>query len=145
MVERTGLDFAEVLRDLNRASGLKGMAGSNDLRDVEDKAADGDEEAALALDVMIHRLVGYIAAYAVRMGGLDGLVFTAGIGQHSALVRARTCQGLGLLGVQLDAAANAEVDGEARIDAGGPAVLVVPTDEEGEIARQVAMVVDGTP
>lgn len=146
MVERAGMDFVDVVRDLNRASGLRGMAGSNDLRDVEAAAAAGDQRAILALQVMVHRLVGYIAAYAVRMGGLDALVFTAGIGERSRLVRARTCAGLQLLGVKLDATANADVHGESRIDiqAGGPAVFVVPTDEEGEIARQVAEVVEST-
>lgn len=146
MVEHVGMDVADVFRDLNRHSGLRGMAGSNDLRDVEAWAADGEQRAVLALRVLVHRLVGYIGAYATRMGGLDALVFTAGIGEHSALVRSRTCQGLGLLGIELDHGANAAVEGGGdvtRIDAGtgGPAVLVVPTDEEGEIARQVAEVV----
>ncbi len=139
LVREEGMALDEVETALNRRSGLLGLAGSNDLRDVESRAADGDEGARLALDVMVHRLVGYVAAYATRMGGLDGLVFTAGIGEHSALVRRRVGDGLALLGVRVDPAANDAVDGEARIDAGdGPAVLVVPTDEEGEIARQVA-------
>ena len=144
MVQHVGMDFVDVVRDLNRSSGLLGMAGSNDLRDVEAWAADGRQRAILALQVMVHRLVGYVGAYATRMGRLDALVFTAGVGEHSALVRARTCARLGLLGVELDGGANANVHGLARIDAGtgGPAVLVVPTDEEGEIARQVAEVVD---
>lgn len=147
MVERAGMDFVDVIRDLNRASGLRGMAGSNDVRDVEIWAADGDHRATLALQVMIHRLVHYIGAYAVQLGRLDALVFTAGIGEHSALVRARTCERLGLLGIELDPGANANVHGEARIDAvretDGPAVYVIPTDEEGEIARQVAEVLRG--
>ncbi len=142
LVREEGLALDEVETALNRRSGLLGLAGSNDLRDVEERAAGGDDDAQLALDVMVHRLVGYVAAYAAGMGGLDGLVFTAGIGEHSALVRQRVCDGLALLGVAVDQAANEAVDGEVRIDAGtGPAVLVVPTDEEGEIARQVAEVV----
>ena len=145
MVQRAGMDLVDVVADLNRASGLLGMAGSNDLRDVENMAADGDQRATLALEVMVHRLVGYIGAYAVRLGRLDALVFTAGIGENSALVRARTCERLGLLGIRLDPGANGDVHGETRIDAvdaaDGPAVYVVPTDEEAEIARQVAEVV----
>lgn len=142
MVTQGGMDLDAVMRDLNRASGLLGLAGSNDMRDVEAGAQQGDDRAELALDVLVHRLVGYVAAYAARMGRLDALVFTAGIGQHSPLVRARVCEGLRLLGVRLDDAANEEVHGEARVDGGtGPAVLVVPTDEEGEIARQVVEVV----
>jgi len=142
LVEQGGLSLDEVERTLQRGSGLKGMAGSNDLRDVEAAAADGDADAVLALDVLVHRLVAYVGAYAVGLGALDALVFTGGIGEHSTLVRRRVCDRLGLLGVQLDVEANAAVDGEARIDAGhGPALLVVPTDEEGEIARQTAAVV----
>lgn len=146
MVERAGMDLVDVVGDLNRASGLQGMAGSNDLRDVENRAADGDQRAILALQVMVHRLVGYIGAYAVRLGRLDALVFTAGIGEHSSLVRARTCERLGLLGIHLEPGANANVHGETRIDQvdGGPAVYVIPTDEEGDIARQAAAVVGGT-
>ena len=147
MVERAGMDFVDVIGDLNRASGLLGMTGSNDLRDIENMAADGHQPAILALEVMVHRLVGYIGAYAVRLGRLDALVFTAGIGEHSALVRARTCERLCLLGIRLEPGANRNVHGEARIDevndADGPAVYVIPTDEEGEIARQVAQVVGG--
>ena len=142
LVEQGGLTLEEVERTLQRGSGLKGMAGSNDLRDVEAAAADGDADAVLALDVLVHRLVAYVGAYAVGLGALDALVFTGGIGEHSTPVRERVCARLGLLGVALDADANTAVDGEARIDAGeGPAVLVVPTDEEGEIARQTAAVV----
>ncbi len=142
MVEHAGMDLADVFRDLNRASGLQGMAGSNDLRDVEAWAADGKQRAIMALQVLVHRLVGYIGAYAVGMGGIDALVFTAGIGEHSALVRSRVCERLGLLGIGLEPGANANVHGETRIDAvgevDGPAVYVIPTDEEAEIARQVA-------
>jgi acetate kinase len=142
LVEQAGLGLSDVMHALNKRSGMLGLAGSNDLRDVEARAAAGDEHAELALDVMVHRLVGYVAAYAVRMGRLDALVFTAGIGEHSSLVRGRVCDRLGLLGVHLDAAANEDVHGAARIDVGdGPAVLVVPTDEESEIARQVVAVV----
>ena len=141
LVDEVGMSLDEVLHALNKRSGLLGLAGSNDLRDIEARAAAGDDDAALALDVMVHRLVAYVGAYAVGLGRLDALVFTAGIGENSPLVRRRVCEGLGLLGVRLDGDANEAVDGEARIDAGeGPAVLVVPTDEEGEIARQVAQV-----
>lgn len=142
LVEEVGLSLDDVEQALNRRSGLLALAGSNDLRDVERAAADGHEGATLALEVMVHRLVGYVAAYAARMGRLDALVFTGGIGEHSPLVRARTGAGLALLGVAVDDEANDAADGEARVDAGrGPAVLVVPTDEEGEIARETAAVV----
>lgn len=147
MVEQGGLSLDDVEDALQRRSGLLGLAGDNDLRDVEAAAADGHEGAALALDVLVHRLVGYVGAYATGLGRLDGLVFTGGIGEHSALVRRRVCAGLGLLGVVLDDAANdTDAGGERRIDVGeGPAVLVVPTDEEAEIARQAAEVASRAP
>lgn len=142
MVDEAGLALDEVLRVLNRESGLRGLAGSNDLRDLEPRVDAGDEAAELALAVACRRLAGYVAAYATRMGALDALVFTAGVGEHSQVVRSRTCEQLALLGVDLDQDANRAVDGVARIDAGeGPAVLVVPTDEELEIARQVTELV----
>lgn len=142
LVDQVGLSLGEVERVLQRGSGLLGLAGSNDLRDVERAAADGDADAELALGVLVHRLVGYVGAYATGLGRLDALVFTGGIGEHSVEVRRRTCRALGLLGVRLDEDANAAVAGEVRIDTGqGPALLVVPTDEEGEIARQTATLV----
>lgn len=142
LVEEVGVPLAQVRAALNRRSGLLALGGSNDLRDVEEAVAAGDPDARLAVDVMVHRLVGFVAAYAVGMGGLDGLVFTGGIGEHSARVRSAVVAGCRLLGLELDEHANAHVDGETRIDDGrGPALLVVPTDEEGEIARQTAAVV----
>ncbi|MFP5308900.1 MAG: acetate/propionate family kinase [Actinomycetes bacterium] len=141
LVREAGWTLDAVEAALNRESGLRGLAGSNDLRDVEVAARAGDEHATLALDVLAHRLVGYVGAYATLLGRLDAMVFTAGVGEHSALVRRRVCERLGLLGVTLDHEANEAVAGESRIDGGtGPAVLVVPTDEEGEIARQVVEV-----
>ncbi len=143
MVNEGGMTLDEVDHALNRSSGLKGLAGSNDMRDVEEAAAAGDEAATLALDVLVHRLAGYVGAYATTLGRLDALVFTAGIGEHSALVRRRVCERLGVLGVGLHDAANDGGAGERRIDAGsGPAILVVPTDEEHEIARQTLEVLD---
>lgn len=144
MVRESGLALDEVEATLNRRSGLLGLAGSNDLRDVRAAAADGDGEAQLAIEVLVHRLAGYVAAYAAGMGRLDALVFTGGIGEHQPLVRAMVCERLALLGVRVDGAANDAASGETRLDAGhGPAVLVVPTDEEGEIARQTVEVVAG--
>jgi acetate kinase len=111
---------------------------------VEAAVAQGDGKAQLALDVLVHRLAGYVGAYATTLGYLDALVFTAGIGEHSALVRRRVCERLGVLGVTLDRSANDAVRGEARIDGhSGPAVLVIPTDEEHEIARQTVEVLGG--
>ena len=143
---RAGLDVEAVTRALNRESGLLGLSGrSNDMRTVIALAEDGDADAALALDVFVYRLAKAIAALAVPLEGLDALVFTGGIGEHSAVVRSRVLRRLGLLGLVEDAAANA-VHGRAtggRISRStNPAALVVPTDEELEIARETSAVLE---
>ena len=133
-----GMPIDEVDDLLNRRSGMRGLAGHNDLREVHRRIADGDADAALALDVYVHRLRKYVGAYAAVLGGLDALVFTAGVGEHDAVVRARTADGLGFLGVEVDPARNEADAGGARVispDGAGVAVLVVPTDEELAIAR----------
>ncbi|NNJ24349.1 acetate/propionate family kinase [Alienimonas chondri] len=140
-----GLSAEEVNRVLNRESGLKGLCGENDVRRVLARAADGDAEADLALDIYCRRIRKYVGAYAAILGRLDGLVFTAGVGENAAEIRRRVCEPLGGFGVTLDAAANEVRSKEPRrIDAGGSAaVLVVPTDEEQEIARQAWGLVRG--
>ncbi|QDT15767.1 acetate/propionate family kinase [Alienimonas californiensis] len=140
-----GLSAEEVDRLLNRESGLKGLCGENDVRRVLQRAAAGDADAELALDIYCRRIRKYVGAYAAVLGRLDGLVFTAGVGENAAEIRRRVCEPLAGFGVTLDAAANAARSGEVRrIDAGGPvAVLIVPTDEETEIARQAWSVAGG--
>lgn len=133
-----GLGIDEIDQLLNRRSGMKGLAGHNDLREVHRLIGEGDAGARLALDVYVHRLRKYVGAYAAVMGGIDALSFTAGVGEHDAVVRAETCAGLGFLGLEVDAARNEAHAGEARVispDAAPVAVLVVPTDEELAIAQ----------
>jgi acetate kinase len=133
----------EVEALLTKRSGLKGLCGDNDLREVSRRAADGDAAAELALEVYCYRIRKYVGAYAAAMGRLDAVVFTAGVGENSAEVRARSLDGLDLLGVRVDAERNAARSREARVvspDGAGVAVLVVPTDEELEIARQALAV-----
>ncbi len=136
---RLGLELAEVLDQLNTRSGLLGLSGlSNDMRSLEQAADAGSAAAALAIEVFCYRLAKAIGALAVALGRLDAVVFTGGIGEHSATVRSKTLARLGLLGIGEDAAANAE-HGERTgglISANGCVpVLVVPTDEELVIAR----------
>ena len=137
-----GLSADEVDRVLNRESGLKGLCGENDVRRVLARAAAGEADAELALETYCRRIRKYVGAYAAVLGRLDGVVFTAGVGENAAEVRRRVCEPLGAFGITIDAAANAvRSDAPRRIDAGGSAAggvaaLVVPTDEEGEIARQ---------
>ena len=145
-----GLDVDELDTLLNRRSGLLGLAGHSDMREITTAAEAGDGRAELALAVYLHRLRHYIGAYTAELGGLDALVFTAGVGENSAAVRARTVEGLGVLGLEVDAAANASGErGPRRISPVSAAaasaqvpVLVIPTDEELQIARETAAVLD---
>ncbi len=134
-----GLGPAEVDRALNSASGMLALAGTNDLREVHRRIADGDDAAALALDVFCHRVRRYIGAFMAVLGRTDAIAFTGGIGENDAVVRARSLAGLEPLGITLDADRNgARAPGARRVSADGSpvAVLVVPTDEELEMARQ---------
>jgi acetate kinase len=143
LVSDAGLAPDEVDGLLNRASGLRGLAGANDLREVHRRASSGDRDAALALDVYGHRLRKYVGAYLAVLGGADAVVFTGGVGENDPDVRHRAVGGLDRLGVVLDEAANAAVRGPGRpvdVAAAGSScrVLVIPTDEEREIAEQAA-------
>jgi acetate kinase len=134
-----GLDLEEIDTLLNRESGLRGLAGSNDLREVHRLADAGDADAAEALEVFCYRIRCTVGAYAAALGRLDALVFTAGIGENDPRVRAEVCAGLSILGVRLDEARNAAPSREVRTvsaDGSAVAVLVVPTNEELEIAEQ---------
>jgi acetate kinase len=137
-------------RILNKDSGLKGLSGRNDMRAVVEAAAEGDDRAELALSIAAYRLQKYIGAYHVAVGGAQAIVFTAGIGENSWQFRERVVAGLSALGVALDRMSNVERSSAARVvSAPGSAipVLVVPTDEEAEIARATAELVgaDGAP
>lgn len=139
-----GLEFDELETMLNRQSGLLGLTGNGDMRDVQDAAARGDEVAEAALAVYRHRIRHYIGAYTAQLGGLDAIVFTAGVGENNALLRRRTLAGLEFFGVRVDDDRNELASREARFISpeGAPvSVLVVPTNEELEIARQAAALV----
>jgi acetate kinase len=123
---------------LNRDSGLKGLAGSDDVRDLLAREANGDAAAALALAAFVHRIVKYAGAYAAVLGGVDAVLFGGGIGEHAAPIRERICAGLRWLGLVLDARANARCVGrEGVISARRSAieVHVIPVREERSIAR----------
>ena len=138
-----GMTVDQVDELLNRRSGLLGLSGHGDMRGVVEAAEGGDAAARLAFDVYVHRLRHYIGAYLALLGGADALVFTAGVGENSAEVRAAALDGLGPLGLELDAAANQRPGrGSRRISPAGAGieVLVIPTDEEFQIARETASV-----
>jgi acetate kinase len=124
--------------ELNQGSGLLGLSGTDDFREVVSRRAAGDADADLAFDVAVYRLRKYIGAYAVVLGRVDALVFTGGIGENSPQLRAEVLSGLGILGVELDAAANAStLRGERLLTLPHSriAAYAIPTDEELEIAR----------
>jgi acetate kinase len=134
-----GLEFDAIETLLNQQSGMRGLAGANDMREVERRAVGGDEAAREALEVYCYRLRKYVAAYAAALGRVDALVFTAGVGEHSPGVRAGVCGGLEWFGVRVDPARNQARSEQARTvssDDSTVAVLVVPTNEELEIAEQ---------
>jgi len=140
-----GLSIDKLDELLNSRSGLKGLAGVNDFRELQRLVDAGDEHARLALDVYVHRLRKYVGAYTAVLGTVDALVFTAGVGEHSAMLRELTCRGLEPLGYAVDPDRNAAGSGPRAISPDGSraAVLVVPTDEELAIARQALEVIGG--
>jgi acetate kinase len=136
---QAGLTFNQLDDLLNHSSGLQGLTGSSDMRDVQTKATAGDATAEAALAVYRHRIRHYIGAYLVELGRLDALVFTAGVGENSAQLREQSLVGLAGLGISVDAARNAAKASNERYispDGSPVAVLVIPTNEELEIARQ---------
>ena len=141
ILEEDGLEPQAMDSILNKKSGLVGITGGdNDLRAVEEKAAAGSERHTLALRIFTRRVRKYIGAYAAIMGGLDCIVFTAGIGENSATVRQMACEGLEFLGIAIDPAENQR--NSLRIGKGRTEVLVIPTDEELAIAQETRAVLD---
>ncbi len=149
IMEHEHIDTDEVDVLLNKKSGLLGLSGvSSDMRDVLAAADDGNERAQLALDVYCYRVRKYGGAYAAALGGLHALVFTAGVGENSPVIRARCTEGLQFLGLELDASANeAAVGGDEPQDisteASAVRALVIPTNEELMIARDTAEILFG--
>jgi acetate kinase len=142
LLEHTGMREQELAAALEHESGLQGLAGSADLREVLARADHGDPAAVLALDVYVHRLRAGIAAMAAALGGLDALAFTGGVGERSAVIRASAAAGLRFLGIGVDEARNREAAGDAEItDREAPArTLMIAARVDLEIARQARAV-----
>jgi len=142
---RLGLTVEQVETALYNDSGLQGLTGSPDMRDAEDRAAAGDTAAQLAIEIFAYRARKYIGAYAAAMGGVDALVFTGGIGENSASMRRRICDGLEFMGVTLDRDRNMRVDlanraaPELQAWGGRVRVIVTETQEQLQIARETAV------
>jgi len=145
---KTGLARDDVESILNKDSGLKGICGVNDMRQIEELAQDGNPQARLAIEMVCYRIKKYIGAYYAVLGRLDALVFTAGIGEKSPLIRAGSCRGLAHLGIEVEAEKNNRKSKEAfEIQTGDSSVkvLVIPTNEELEIAEQTLACIQNLP
>jgi acetate kinase len=143
LAKNLNLSLEKIDRLLNKESGMKGLCGTNDMREVEDRAAAGEEKAQTALDVYVYRIKKYIGSYFAAMGKLDALVFTAGIGENSPLVRERSCENLQGLGIEIDPEKNEESSKGIRDISSGQypvKVLVIPTNEEKRIALETEAV-----
>jgi acetate kinase len=142
-----GADMDQLESALNKESGLKGICGVNDMREIQRLAETGDTAAELATGMYSYRIKKYIGAYYAALGRVDAVVFTAGIGENSATIRQRACAGLDKLGIVIDDTKNKRHDASAfeiQSDAASVKVLVIPTNEEEEIAQQTVACI-GTP
>ncbi|MFO7720816.1 MAG: acetate kinase [Gillisia sp.] len=140
MISELGYTAQEVSDILHHKSGMLGLTGYSDLRDIESEAEKGNRDCQLALEMNAYRIKKYIGAYAAAMNGLDTIIFTAGIGENSNVIRALVCKEMEFLGIELDESENNIRSKELRkISKAGSkvAILVIPTNEELEIAKQV--------
>ena len=139
MMDELGYSSSEVKKILQEESGMQGLTGYSDLREIEMKAEEGDRECLLALRINAHRVKKYIGAYMAVLNGLDALIFTAGIGENSSIIRDLVCTDLDYLGIQLNKEKNdvrARSLIEIQADDAQVKILVIPTNEEIEIAIQ---------
>jgi acetate kinase len=145
LADHLGMSLREIDDLLNRKSGMKGLCGMNDMREILAKRDGGDLEADRAVQVYTYRVKKYIGAFIAVLGRLDALVFTAGVGENSPEIRELCCRGLEGLGIVIDVLKNGESRGDARdvgTKSGGARVLVVPTNEELRIAQETKEVLE---
>ncbi len=141
MIKELDMTVDEVDEALNKKSGLMGVCGHNDMRDIEKRAADGDEDCQLALEMFAYRVARFIGSYSMVMNGCDGIVFTAGIGENNADMRARILANAGYLGCKVDDARNQGGETIFSTDDSTCKALVIPTNEELVIATDTAEIV----
>jgi acetate kinase len=145
VMDQTGMDIHQMLTTLNKKSGLKGVCGVNDMREVIEAAAGGNEMAATAFEMFCYRVQKYVGAYMAVVPNLDAIVFTAGIGQNSQPVRERVCAGLEHLGIRLDPEKNrvrSDDPIELQRDGAPLKILMIPTNEELQIAVETKQIID---
>jgi acetate kinase len=143
LAKSLGMNLDEIETMLNHDSGMKGLCGVKDMREVHQLADDGDEHALLAIEMYCYRICKYIGAYYAALGGLDAIVFTAGIGEHDPFIRQSVCNRLSGLGIVLDFQRNMSYTGaitEISNDNSAVKILVIPANEELEIARQTVSI-----
>ena len=141
MVEELGFSLQEVKNILNKESGMLGLGGSSDARDINEKCEQGDADAKLTLELYTHRIKKYIGSYFAALNGIDTIIFTAGLGENDAVVRSWSCKNLEALGIKLDEEANVKfnhtkVPVEIQAPESKVKILIIPTNEELEIAQQ---------
>jgi acetate kinase len=145
LMRHAGMSAEAVEEMLETRSGLKGVCGLNDMREILDRAAGGDDRARLAVEIFCYRIRKYIGAYIAVLGRTDAVVFTGGIGENAPAIRERACEGLEHMGIAIDRAKNASAgEGVSEIQGDGAPVkvLVIRTDEEREIARQTVRAIE---
>lgn len=143
--QNCNMSSADINTMLNRESGLKGICGENDMRTIHQMADTGDENAQLALDMYCYRIKKYIGAYCAVLGQIDALVFTGGIGENDAQTREKICNGLSLLGISMDLSKNITKNKKTfdiKDKSSKTSILIIPTDEELEIAMQCMKFID---
>ncbi len=145
IADHFGMSLKDIDRLLNNDSGLKGLCGSNDMREVIDKKDAGDDRAKIALEIYAYRIKKYIGAYFAVLGNLDAVVFTAGIGENAPYIRELCCSGLNGLGIEIDSKRNNMIgNGIREISSPGSKakILIIPTDEELKIAQETKRVIE---
>ncbi|MBW1670386.1 MAG: acetate kinase [Deltaproteobacteria bacterium] len=145
MADQLGMSLQEIDGLLNKESGLKGLCGTNDMREVIEKMENGDKLAAVALDIYTYRIKKYIGAYFAALEGIDAIIFTAGVGENAPLIREKSCRGLNRLGIEIDTKKNA-APGDSIREISSPnsevKILVIPTNEELKIAMETKKAIE---
>lgn len=139
LIDQLGYSSKQVNDMLQKKSGMLGLTGLKDMRDIQQKAEAGDTDCQLALDMNAYRIKKFIGAYAAVLNGLDGLIFTAGIGENSAMIREMVCKDMGYLGIKINLSENRKaigVQSDISVSEAKVRTLVIPTNEELEIAKQ---------
>ncbi len=144
LMKQTGMDIKKLDAILNKESGMKGICGMNDMRDIHKAAARGDQKAALAVEMFCYQIKKHIGAYAAVLGHVDAIILTAGVGENDDIIRAKICENLSCIGIEIDSEKNSQKPSgpfsfhnkDSRVQ-----VWVIPANEELQIAKEVMQVI----